>query len=50
MKTKFLIIIDGLNGAGKSTVAQFVGSKLKRTALISYDRMKKEGQQDAEKS
>ncbi len=41
MKTKFLIIIDGLNGAGKSTVAQLLGSKLKRTALISYDRMKK---------
>jgi cytidylate kinase len=41
MNTKLLIIIDGLNGAGKTTVAKLLGSKLKRTALISYDRTKR---------
>lgn len=38
---KQLIIIDGLNGAGKSTVAKLLASALKRTALISYDAMKR---------
>ena len=38
---KNLIIIDGLNGAGKSTVAKLLVSKLKRTALISYDATKR---------
>jgi predicted kinase len=41
MKKKFLIIIDGLNGAGKSTVAKILHSKLPRTALLSYDRIKR---------
>lgn len=36
-----IIIIDGLNGAGKSTVAKMLSSKLKRTALISYDSIKR---------
>jgi predicted ABC-type ATPase len=36
-----LIIIDGLNGAGKTTVAHLLSSKLKRTALISYDKTKR---------
>ncbi|MBP9864417.1 AAA family ATPase [Patescibacteria group bacterium] len=41
MTQKNLIIIDGLNGAGKSTVAKLLASKLKRTALISYDATKR---------
>lgn len=41
MIKKNLIIIDGLNGAGKSTVAKLLASTLKRTALISYDAIKR---------
>ena len=41
MKETRLIIIDGLNGAGKSTVAKLLHAKLKRTALISYDKIKR---------
>ncbi len=41
MTMKNLIIIDGLNGAGKSTVAKLLASKLKRTAFISYDAVKR---------
>lgn len=41
MTKKNLIIIDGLNGAGKSTVARMLVSILKRTALISYDTIKR---------
>ncbi len=40
MKTK-LVIIDGLNGSGKSTVAKLLHKKLPRTALISYDEIKR---------
>lgn len=36
-----LIIIDGLNGSGKSTVAKLLHKKLPRTALISYDEIKR---------
>ena len=35
-----LIIIDGPIGAGKSTVAKLLHKKLKRTALLSLDRIK----------
>ncbi len=40
MKTK-LIIIDGQNGAGKSTVAELLHAKLPFTALIHWDKAKK---------
>jgi adenylate kinase family enzyme len=37
---KFLIIIDGPMGSGKTTVAQMLHKKLKRTAHIGLDRIK----------
>jgi predicted ABC-type ATPase len=40
MKTS-LIIIDGQNGAGKSTVAKLLHTKIKNTAIIHWDNVKK---------
>lgn len=37
---KFIMIIDGPMGAGKTTVAKLLHEKLKRTALIGLDRIK----------
>lgn len=37
MNKQFLIVIDGLNGAGKTTVSHLLHGKLKRTALLSFD-------------
>ena len=39
--SKFLIIIDGLNGAGKSTIARQLHAKLPFTAFIHWDTIKK---------
>lgn len=41
MKKPFLIIIDGSMGAGKTTVANLLHKTLKRTALISLDKLKR---------
>ncbi len=40
MTNKFLIIIDGPMGSGKTTVAKLLHAKLKRTALLGLDRIK----------
>jgi predicted kinase len=40
MKKPCLIIIDGLIGAGKSTAAKLLHSRMKRTALIPLDEVK----------
>ena len=40
MKKPFVIIIDGPIGAGKSSIANLLHSKLKRTAIIRLDRIK----------
>lgn len=41
MKRPVLIIIDGPNGAGKTTLAKLLHIKLKRTAFIHWDTIKK---------
>lgn len=42
MKRKpFLVIIDGPMGSGKTTIAQIMHKKLKHTAMISLDRLKR---------
>jgi len=41
MGRPFLIIIDGPIGSGKTTVSKILHKKLKRTALISLDRLKR---------
>lgn len=41
MKSPFLLIIDGPMGSGKTTVSLELHKNLKRTALISLDRVKK---------
>ncbi len=40
-KKLFLILIDGPMGSGKTTIAQILHSKLKRTAYIGLDRIKR---------
>ena len=40
MKKKFIVIIDGPMGAGKSTVGALVHKRMKRTALLGMDRIK----------
>jgi deoxyadenosine/deoxycytidine kinase len=37
----FIILIDGPMGSGKTTIAQILHSKLKRTAYIGLDRVKR---------
>ena len=37
---KFIILIDGPMGSGKSTVGELLSKKLKRTALINEDKIK----------
>ena len=37
---KFIIILDGPMGAGKSTIGDLIHKKLKRTALVNNDRIK----------
>ena len=37
---KFIIILDGPMGSGKSTVGELLSKKLKRTALINEDKIK----------
>jgi predicted ABC-type ATPase len=41
MKKNLLIIIDGQNGAGKTTVARLLHAKLPDTALLHWDTTKK---------
>jgi len=41
MKKSFLIVIDGPMGSGKSTIAQILHKKLKHSAMISLDRLKR---------
>lgn len=37
---QFMIIIDGPMGSGKTTIGELIHQKLKRTALLSTDRIK----------
>ena len=41
MKKPFLIIIDGPIGSGKTTVSELLHKKLRKTALISLDKIKR---------
>lgn len=41
MEKPMLIIIDGPNGAGKTTLAKCLHPKLRRTALLQWDVLKK---------
>jgi predicted ABC-type ATPase len=41
MKKKLLIIIDGQNGAGKTTVSRLLHAKMPFTALLHWDTTKK---------
>jgi len=41
MHKQHLIIIDGLNGAGKTTVSGLLHRKVKRTVLLSFDKKKR---------
>src|SRR3989344_6878236 len=40
MKTPFILIIDGMTGAGKSSVSKLLSKKLPRTAVIGMDKVK----------
>ncbi|MSR70535.1 hypothetical protein EXS62_00640, partial [Candidatus Kaiserbacteria bacterium] len=52
MKKPIIILIEGPMGSGKSTIGALIHKKLKRTALLSTDRVKrfvsdfKRGQRD----
>lgn len=37
---KFIVILDGPMGSGKSTIGEIVAKKLKRTALVNEDKIK----------
>ncbi len=39
-RQKFVLVIDGLMGSGKTTVSALLHKKLKRTAHIGLDRVK----------
>ena len=41
MKKPFLIILDGPIGSGKTTVSELLHKRLKKTALISLDKVKR---------
>lgn len=41
MKKPFCILIDGMTGAGKTTVANLLSEKLSRTANIGMDKVKR---------
>lgn len=43
MKKKFLVIIDGTIGSGKTTVAEILHDKIKGTALVSLDNVRQSG-------
>ncbi len=38
---KFLLLIDGMSGAGKSTTAGFLARELPRTAIVGFDKIKR---------
>ncbi len=41
MKKPFLLIIDGMTGAGKSTVATLLSKRIPRVAVIGMDKVKR---------
>ena len=41
MKKPFLLLIDGMTGAGKSTVANLLAEKIPRVAIVGMDRVKR---------
>ena len=41
MKKPFLLIIDGMTGAGKTTVAAQISTKIPRVAVIGMDKVKR---------
>jgi predicted ABC-type ATPase len=41
MKTPFLLIIDGMTGAGKTTTARLLADSIPRLAVVGMDKIKK---------
>lgn len=41
MKTPFLLIIDGMTGAGKTTAARLLSDNIPRLAVVGMDKIKK---------
>lgn len=38
---QFLLLVDGMSGAGKTTVTKLLAEKLPRTAIVGFDKIKK---------
>ncbi len=38
---KFILLVDGMSGAGKSTTVSYLASDLPRTAIIGFDKIKR---------
>lgn len=38
---KFLLLIDGMSGAGKTTTSNFLADKIPRMAIIGFDKIKR---------
>lgn len=41
MKTPFLLIIDGMTGAGKTTTTRLLADSIPRLAVVGMDKIKK---------
>ncbi|HEY1074948.1 MAG TPA: AAA family ATPase [Patescibacteria group bacterium] len=41
MNKRFLLLLDGMTGAGKTTTTKFLAAELPRTAVIGMDKVKK---------
>lgn len=38
---QFLLLIDGMSGAGKTTTSKFLADEMPRTAIVGFDKIKK---------
>lgn len=38
---QFVLLVDGMSGAGKTTVTKLLAEKLPRTAIVGFDKIKK---------